>query len=208
MERALGNDPKFREDVTLLRSQSERCREILKRLTSLSSEGEAHLDRLPLTSLIEEVIAPHRDFGIAIRLEPGERIGPEPVGHRNPGVIYGLGNLVENAVDFAPQDRHRALALGRRATSPSTIIDDGPGFPPEIIDRIGEPYMSTRQGTERGGGLGLGLFIAKTLLERSGATLSFFNANERGKGAVVQVAWRRDQFLNRRSLPNAMYDTA
>ncbi len=207
MERALGNDPKFREDVTLLRSQSERCREILKRLTSLSSESEALLDRLPLTSLIEEVIAPHRDFGIAIRLAPGERIGPEPVGHRNPGVIYGLGNLVENAVDFATG----VVTLRWRWDDGDVvidIIDDGPGFPPEIIDRIGEPYMSTRQGNEPGGGLGLGLFIAKTLLERSGATLSFFNANERGLGAVVQIAWSRDQFLSRRTNPSAMYDTA
>ena len=117
MERALGDDPRYGEDVTLLRSQSERCREILKRLTSLSSEGEAHLARLPLTSLVEEVIAPHRDFGIAIKLKPGERIGPEPVGRRNPGVIYGLGNLVENAVDFARERRHRGLALERRARS-------------------------------------------------------------------------------------------
>ncbi|RUU45735.1 histidine kinase dimerization/phospho-acceptor domain-containing protein, partial [Mesorhizobium sp. M2C.T.Ca.TU.002.02.1.1] len=101
MEKALGKDPKYGEDVKLLRSQSERCREILKRLTSLSSEGEAHLSRMPLTSLVEEVTAPHRDFGISIRLRPGERIGPEPVGRRSPGVIYGLGNLVENAVDFA-----------------------------------------------------------------------------------------------------------
>ena len=207
MERALGNDPKFREDVTLLRSQSERCRGILKRLASLSSEGEVHLDRLPLTSLIEEVIAPHRDFGIAIRLEPGDRIGREPVGHRNPGVIYGLGNLVENAVDFASKIVTVHWRWNDEAVT-IEVVDDGPGFPPEILDRIGEPYMSTRQGAERGGGLGLGLFIAKTLLERSGATLSFFNANERGKGAVAQVAWRRDQFVNRRSLPNAMYDTA
>lgn len=207
MERALGNDPKFREDVTLLRSQSERCREILKRLTSLSSEGEVHLDRLPLTSLIEEVIAPHRDFGIAIRLEPGQRIGPEPVGHRNPGVIYGLGNLVENAVDFASGVVIVRWRWNDEALS-IDVVDDGRGFPPEILDRIGEPYMSTRQGAEPGGGLGLGLFIAKTLLERSGATLSFFNANERGKGAVAQVSWRRDQFVSRRPLPNAMYDTA
>jgi len=196
MERALGNDPKFREDVTLLRSQSERCREILKRLTSLSSESEAHLDRLPLTSLIEEVSAPPRDFGISTRLEPGERIGDEPVGHRNPGVIYGLGNLVENAVDFATAE---VTVRWRWDDSAVTIeiVDDGPGFPPEILDRIGEPYMSTRQGAEPGGGLGLGLFIAKTLLERSGATLSFFNANERGLGGVVQVTWRREQFLRR-----------
>ena len=191
MERALGDDTKYREDVKLLRSQSERCREILKRLTSLSSESESHLARLPFTSLIEEVIAPHRDFGIAIRLEPGERIGAEPVGHRNPGVIYGLGNLVENAVDFAAGAVNVRWRWDDRDVV-IDIIDDGPGFPPEIIDRIGEPYMSTRQGAESGGGLGLGLFIAKTLLERSGATLSFYNANERGKGAVVQVAWPRD----------------
>ena len=207
MERALGNDPRFREDVILLRSQSERCREILKRLTSLSTESDEHLARLPLTSLIEEVTAPHRDFGIAIRLEPGERIGEEPVGHRNPGVIYGLGNLVENAVDFAAG----AVTVHWRWDESAVIIDvidDGPGFPPEILDRIGEPYMSTRQGAEPGGGLGLGLFIAKTLLERSGATLSFFNANQRGQGAVVQVAWSREQFLSRRSAPNDMYETA
>ncbi|PSJ59116.1 ActS/PrrB/RegB family redox-sensitive histidine kinase [Kumtagia ephedrae] len=207
MERALGNDPKFREDVTLLRSQSERCREILKRLTSLSSESEGHMARLPLTSLIEEVIAPHRDFGIAIRLEPGERIGQEPVGHRNPGVIYGLGNLVENAVDFAASTVTVRWRWNDEAVT-IDVVDDGPGFRPEILDRIGEPYMSTRQGPEPGGGLGLGLFIAKTLLERSGAGLSFFNANERGMGAVAQVSWRRDQFVSRRPAPDIMHDTA
>ena len=207
MERTLSSDSKFRDDVTLLRSQSERCREILKRLTSLSSENETLLDRLPLTSLVEEVTAPHRDFGIIIRFAPGERVGPEPIGHRNPGVIYGLGNLVENAVDFASS----MVTVRWRWDDMSVIIDiidDGPGFPPEILDRIGEPYMSTRQGTEPGGGLGLGLFIAKTLLERSGATLSFLNANERGQGAVVQIAWDRDQFLASRSASTAMYDTA
>ena len=194
MERALGGDDKFGEDVRLLRSQSERCREILKRLTSLSSEGEAHLARLPLTSLVEEVIAPHRDFGIVIRLKPGERIGPEPVGRRNPGVIYGLGNLVENAVDFATSAVTVQWSWNDASVSFS-IVDDGPGFPPEIIDRIGEPYMSTRQGVERGGGLGLGLFIAKTLLERSGAALSFRNSSGLGEGAAVHISWPRGLFL-------------
>ncbi|MBX3577711.1 MAG: ActS/PrrB/RegB family redox-sensitive histidine kinase [Rhizobiaceae bacterium] len=203
MEKALGADPRYREDVTLLRSQSERCREILKRLTSLSSESEEHLARLPLTSLIEEVIAPHRDFGIAIRLEPGERLGPEPVGRRNPGVIYGLGNLVENAVDFARKavsirwrwDQHHVVL---------TVIDDGEGFSPDIIDRIGEPYMSSRQGAERRGGMGLGLFIAKTLLERSGATIHFQNAAGQGQGALVEVRWDRAVFLD----PPAMAETS
>ncbi|RVD26651.1 ActS/PrrB/RegB family redox-sensitive histidine kinase, partial [Mesorhizobium sp. M4B.F.Ca.ET.017.02.2.1] len=206
MEKALGKDQKFGEDVKLLRSQSERCREILKRLTSLSSEGEAHLSRLPLTSLVEEVTAPHRDFGISIKLRPGERIGPEPVGRRNPGVIYGLGNLVENAVDFARKTVTVSWSWDD-ADVVFSITDDGPGFPPEIIDRIGEPYMSTRQGTEAGGGLGLGLFIAKTLLERSGATLDFRNSSGLGEGAVVQISWPRGVFLNPES-SSSMFDTA
>ncbi|QKD00229.1 sensor histidine kinase [Mesorhizobium loti R88b] len=207
MEKALGSDPKYGEDVKLLRSQSERCREILKRLTSLSSEGEAHLSRLPLTSLVEEVTAPHRDFGISIKLRPGDRTGPEPVGRRNPGVIYGLGNLVENAVDFARKSVTVRWSWDDAAVTFS-IIDDGPGFPPEIIDRIGEPYMSTRQGNEAGGGLGLGLFIAKTLLERSGAALDFRNSSGLGEGAVVQISWPRNVFLNPEMAPATMFDTA
>ncbi|MBD0413557.1 ActS/PrrB/RegB family redox-sensitive histidine kinase [Oryzicola mucosus] len=193
MERALGNDPRYGEDVKLLRSQSERCREILKRLTSLSSEGEAHLARMPLTSLIEEVTAPHRDFGVSIKMEPGERIGTEPVSRRNPGVIYGLGNLVENAVDFA-RSKVRVGWSWNNETVSFRLADDGPGFPHEIIDRIGEPYMSTRQGGESGGGLGLGLFIAKTLLERSGAEITFFNSSDPGEGAIIEVTWPRAQF--------------
>jgi two-component system sensor histidine kinase RegB len=208
MEKSLGKDSKYHDDVTLLRSQSERCREILKRLTSLSSEGEAHMARLPLTSLVEEVTAPHRDFGIAIRLEAGDRIGPEPVGQRNPGVIYGLGNLVENAVDFARasvtvrwnwDDEHVTIS----------ITDDGPGFPVEVIDRIGEPYMSTRSGAERGGGgLGLGMFIAKTLIERSGATIDFGNSGGLGEGAKVRIDWPRSVFVNPEAAEASMFDVA
>ena len=207
MEKALGGDPKYREDVTLLRSQSERCREILKRLTSLSSEGEPQLSQLPLTSLVEEVIAPHRDFGISIVLAPGERIGPEPVGRRNPGVLYGLGNLVENAVDFA-QGKVIVRWNWNDSQVNLSITDDGPGFPAEIIDRIGEPYMSTRQGAEPGGGLGLGLFIAKTLLERSGASLAFSNSNGPGEGAIVQINWPRANFVNTRPTETGMLDSA
>jgi two-component system, sensor histidine kinase RegB len=206
MERALGSDPVHAEDVKLLRSQSERCREILKQLTSLSTEGEAHLARLPLTSLVEEVTAPHRDFGISIKLEPGDRQGPEPVGRRNPGVIYGLGNLVENAVDFA-KERVSMRWRWNDEQVVFAIVDDGPGFPPEIVNRIGEPYMSTRQGAERGGGLGLGLFIAKTLLERSGATLSFRNSNTPGEGALVEVIWPRAAFLAPFQSAEPMFDT-
>jgi two-component system sensor histidine kinase RegB len=195
MERALGEDARLREDLVLLRSQTDRCREILKRLTNLSSEGEAHLARLPLTSLVEEVVAPHREFGIDIRLQPGRREGPEPVARRNPGVLYGLGNLVENAVDFAREAVTIEWTWDEEHVAVS-VTDDGPGFPSEILDRIGEPYMTRRGGGEAsGGGLGLGLFIAKTLLERSGAETSFANASAPGQGAVAKVEWPRGAFV-------------
>lgn len=206
MERSLGQDPKYHEDVTLLRSQSERCREILKRLTSLSSASEEYLARMPLSSLIEEVVAPHRDFGISIVLEQVEKIGPEPVSRRNPGVMYGLGNLIENAVDFAREQV--VIRWGWNASGVAVqIVDDGPGFKAEILDRVGEPYMTTRPsgqavvptGSEpaeqHGGGLGLGVFIAKTLLERSGATVEFSNSPEHGLGAVAAIKWPRAAFV-------------
>lgn len=193
MQSALGDDERFSEDVSLLRSQSERCREILKRLTSLSAENEGHMRRLPLTSLIEEVIAPHRDFGIDIRIEPGELAGPEPVGRRNPGVIYGLGNIVENAVDFARETVTVSWTWDDERVS-LRVVDDGPGFTPDKLDQIGEPYAGGRT-SRQGGGLGLGLFIAKTLLERSGAALHFHNSAKPGLGAAVEVVWPRQALV-------------
>ncbi len=76
-----------------------------------------------------------------------------------------------------------------------SVTDDGPGFPAEILDRIGEPYMTRRSAASAGGGLGLGLFIAKTLLERSGATIDFRNAGGAGKGARVTISWPLQAFL-------------
>src|SRR5690606_12719384 len=89
------------DDVALLRSQSQRCRDILTKLTSLSHQTDLHLARLPLSHLIDEVVGPYRDFPAEIVIEPPEGEGPEPVGSRNPAIVYGLTNLVENAVDFA-----------------------------------------------------------------------------------------------------------
>ncbi|MDX0562653.1 ActS/PrrB/RegB family redox-sensitive histidine kinase [Sinorhizobium medicae] len=190
MERELGDDPRFGEDVHLLRSQSERCRDILRRLTTLSSESEEHMRLLPLSSLIEEVMAPHREFGIEIELkEQGER-ATEPVGIRNAGILYGLGNLLENAVDYA----RKKVTVTTEHTPERvrvTIEDDGEGFSPDILARIGEPYVTRRQKDDSAGGLGLGLFIAKTLLERSGARLRFENGGAKHPGARVSVEWPR-----------------
>ncbi len=185
------------EDVRLILSQSQRCREILGKLTSLSSEPEEHLGRMPLSHILEEVTAPHRDFGVAIVVEK-KGVGPEPVSGRNPGLLYGLGNLVENAVDFAESAVHLA-ASWTESTVSIVIMDDGPGFAPEIIDRIGEPYVTTRRSEAHApsgehGGLGLGFFIAKTLIERSGARLALANRRGPESGAIVTVTWPRRDF--------------
>jgi two-component system sensor histidine kinase RegB len=197
LERAFPAGSAHAEDVHLLREQAQRCRDILAKLTQLSSRMEP-FDRLPLSALLEEVIAPHRHFGIEIDLVlPPERAG-EPVVDRNPAVLYGLGNLLENAVDFA----RRRVEVAARWTEHEVVItmaDDGPGFSPEIMDRLGEPYVTSRR--RRGAsadaeatGLGLGFFIAKTLLERSGATLAFANRIAPEKGAVVRIRWPRAEF--------------
>jgi two-component system sensor histidine kinase RegB len=185
--------------VKLLREQAQRCREILAKITELPA-GEP-FDRMPLSALIEEAVAPHRNFGVSIAVTYPEDRADEPTGARNPAIRYGLGNLIENAVDFA----HRRVEIAAEWTAEQvsiTISDDGPGFAPEVVDRIGAPYVTHRRPEARGPesnedalfGLGLGFFIAKTLLERSGARLSLINQAPPLHGATVTVTWNRADF--------------
>ena len=195
LELALEANSPHIDDVRLLREQSQRCRDILSKLTELSA-GEP-FDRIPLPALIEEVVAPHRNFGIAIDVAL-QHHSRAPMGGRNPAILYGLGNILENAVDFA-QGRVEVTADWSDEVVAVTISDDGPGFAPEVMDRIGEPYV--RSGNRRRmnvgsetTGLGLGFFIAKTLLERSGATVDFENRRFPDRGAVIRVRWGRSDF--------------
>jgi two-component system sensor histidine kinase RegB len=194
LERELPPTGPHADDLKLLREQTERCRAILGTLTTLGS-GDAPFDRMPLSLLLHEVAAPHRPFDVEIHIDVPTDQGSEPVVARNPGILYGLGNLVENAVDFA---KSRVDISARWDTDEVRIeiADDGPGFAAGVLDRLGEPYLSVR-GARRGlpaddpGGLGLGFFIAKTLLERTGATLAVENRLSRDSGAIVRVRWPR-----------------
>jgi two-component system, sensor histidine kinase RegB len=195
LELALEPQSPHLDDVRLLREQSQRCRDILAKLTQLST-GEP-FDLLPLSALIEEVVAPHRNFGIEIGIALADDPAP-PMGARNPAILYGLGNLLENAVDFA-HSRVEVIADWSDENVAVTISDDGPGFAPEVMDRIGEPYVrsSKRRRMNAGGettGLGLGFFIAKTLLERSGAMVDFENRAFPDRGAVIRIQWGRNDF--------------
>jgi two-component system, sensor histidine kinase RegB len=198
IERALEANSPYAEDVKLLREQAQRCREILAKITELPT-GEP-FDRIQLSALIEEAVAPHRNFGVSVGVTYPPDRSDEPAGARNPAIRYGLGNLIENAVDFA-HSRVEIFAQWSEDEVSIVISDDGPGFAPEVVDRIGAPYVTHRRPGVRGPdddddafGLGLGFFIAKTLLERSGAKLSLINQSPPLHGATVTITWNRADF--------------
>jgi two-component system, sensor histidine kinase RegB len=196
LEGTLAGNGAAASDIKTLREQAQRCRDILAKITQLSSTG-APFDRMKLSTLIEETVAPHRDFGVAIKVRIAVAATREPVGTRNPAILYGVGNILENAVDFA-RSEVEVNAWWNADTVEIVVSDDGPGFAPEIIKRVGEPYLSRRRNAEDSqsehGGLGLGVFIARTLLERTGAAVSFSNRIFPEHGAVVQIVWPRRRF--------------
>lgn len=193
------------EDVELLEQEVQRCRSILGRLASLGAEAADEWQSMSLRHILEDVAEPSRNFGVEIDIDAlGE--GAEPRCVRNPGIMYGLGNLVENAVDFAAS-RVKIQARWTDARVRVQISDDGPGFSPEILVKLGEPYIGARGADRRAkgeeGGLGLGLFIAKTLLERSGAVVSMGNSDPPTSGAMIAIVWPRMAFESEPSSPDA-----
>lgn len=193
-------DGPYAEDLQLLASQSKRCREILARLT-LSPRGDAvpSFARLPLMALVELAArAAHREnVEIAIVHDPGlaaeprrgaerpESGEPQPVVPHSLEIVHGLENLIQNALDFAATRAWVRVGWSERRVVVE-IGDDGPGFTADTLGALGEPYVSTRRDA---GGMGLGVFIAKTLLGRTGAELAF--GNRPGGGARVVVTWPR-----------------
>lgn len=186
-------DRQVKEDAELLVSQAERCREILKRLTDKPQTEDAMHARLTLLQLLNEVVEPHA--GGAIRVEAvvtGPPGAPAPEIRRMPEVLHAMTTLVENATDFARSE----ILVSARFDANAVIIevrDDGPGFAADVLARLGQPYVTTRpqgEGSRSGhAGMGLGFFIAKTLLEKTGAVVTFDNA--RRGGAVVAARWLR-----------------
>ena len=188
LQRDLPPGSDIADDVALLNSEASRCREILGRLTRNPPGGAGQpFDRMPLDALVAALTDPYDSGAVAIRVEREAPDGdPPPVLRRSPEIRQALGNLIENAVEFA-----RSVVIIRLRWGAGDVRieigDDGPGFPVQLIDFLGEPYVSTRR--ERGG-MGLGVFISKTLLERSGATITFRN-RQRARGAVVEIVWPR-----------------
>ncbi len=204
----LGADrPELRGDIDLIGEQADRCRDILRSMGRAGKEDQ-HLKQGPVAAVVREAAEPHEDRGVAINYDVAPTEGADtrqPVVQRRPEMIHGLRNLIQNAVDFAQDDIWIDIRWDDRSLTVQ-IIDDGPGFPAGVLGRIGDPFVRSRRGLPAEGarrgyeGMGLGLFIAKTLLERSGAELSFANGRdpflEPGpqqprSGAIVVVTWPR-----------------
>lgn len=179
-------DTPLAEDIALLQSQVERCREILARLSrrpAASSDVEAFAD-LGIPNLVEMAAQPWRRSGIAFAVEL-KSPPPAPLLPRRPEIIHGLSNLLQNAMEFARSRVDVEVHWDDRRIH-IDILDDGPGLNVDILSALGEPYVTSRPDA---GGMGLGVFIAMNLLRRSGATVSL--ANRPGGGARASVTWAR-----------------
>ncbi len=181
------------EDLDLILEQVARCRAILGKLRSLGADADPFASGT-FNELVAEVAKPYEKLGKSLLFEVRAYAGKEPIFARNVGLIYGLGNLIENAVHFANETVSIITAWDEKEIR-LTITDDGPGFSADVLDHLGEPYLTTRPhhsqaDPAKSGGLGLGVFIAKTLIERTGARLVFANA-EQGGGAEIRIAWPR-----------------
>jgi two-component system sensor histidine kinase RegB len=205
-------DSPVRQDIELLRGETERCRRILAELgerpegaPGRGAEPEGGEDtpfhRLPLAALVEAAALPFEGEGkqLEIRYGPGLQPADQPTVARRADLVHGLGSLLQNALQFAVRRVEVELTWDRAAIRVA-IRDDGPGFTPQILSDLGDPYVSSGRTDARstaGRGkqdhMGLGVFIAQTLLARTGAALSF--GNRPGGGGEVVISWPSDHLV-------------
>ncbi len=201
----LDDRPELKEDVALINEQADRCRDILRSM-GRSGKDDLHMRRAPLETVLREAAEPHSERGKNVEIitsEDTDQPQRQPIVERRPEVIHGLRNLIQNAVDFA-NTKVIIEAAWNSDKIRLRIADDGPGYPASVIGRIGTPFVRRRNAQDDTAkrpeyeGMGLGLFISKTLLERSGAVLTFSNgggkiAGQGKAGALVVVEWDRDK---------------
>ena len=197
------------EDLELIKSQAERCKEILKNMATGETD-DVEINAIPIIALVKEASLPFQNLGKTIKfslknLDDNDKAvgGDQIVIKKSSEIVHGLRNIIQNATDFSKESVYIDVSW-----SSSQIIisvkDDGPGFPIDLIDGIGEPFINRKRSYPSADlnrpkyeSMGLGLFIAKTLLERSGAKLTFRNydgSDARGprtSGAEVISVWNR-----------------
>tara|TARA_B100001059_G_scaffold213177_1_gene228829 strand:+ start:3302 stop:4591 length:1290 start_codon:yes stop_codon:yes gene_type:complete len=189
LKKEIGDNEEFSKDIDLLISQTKRCSEILKKISKKQIEEDNFLSSIKLEDLIEEIINSFKETSSKrIELIAGDDNNKIYI-QRTPEIIYGLRNFIGNAVKFSRNKVQINLKSDDNVIE-IRINDDGPGFPEDIIDKIGEPYIKSKsKELNSNSGLGLGTFLGKTLLERQGAKLIFRRKHEGLGGAAVFIMW-------------------
>lgn len=200
-------NPEHLEDARLIREQADRCRDIMRSMGKLGKD-DMLIRQAPFSSIIQEAAEPHMNRGKTIHIRVGDDKLPaasQPVIFRQPEIVHGVRNLIQNAVDFASTTVWVDLCWNDQTLS-VRVVDDGAGYAPMVLGNIGDPFVGKRKSKQKDEnrpeyeGMGLGLFIAKTLLERTGAELSFTNGTDpftgepepgERSGAIAIAIWKR-----------------
>ena len=196
LAKQLENNKEFKKDLELLNSQVERCNEILKRLSLNPVEEDEFIDKdLTVREYLSEIISSFKEISNKnFVFNFDQDSNPKKI-TKSIEIVYGLRNFIGNANKFS-KDK---IFINLKSDSEMTEIiieDDGDGYPRDILPKIGEPYLNTSYSEEKSKtGLGLGLFIGKTLLEKNFASLNFRNSKTRS-GAEVIITWRNSDLFN------------
>ena len=184
------------KDIELLASQVERCNEILKRLTLNPVEEDDFIDKdLAMRDCLSEIISSFKEISKKQFIFNYDQDSNVRKITKSIEIVYGLRNFIGNANKFSKNTVYINLKSDSKITE-VIIEDDGNGYPKDVLSKIGEPYLSTNYPQEKSQtGLGLGLFIGKTLLEKNFASINCRNSKTRS-GAEVIVRWNNRDLFN------------
>jgi two-component system, sensor histidine kinase RegB len=194
LKKQLGNNPKFSQDVELLNSQIQRCKNILKDFSTDPNKQDTFIDNISFKNLIKEIVFSFdqpKDKTVKI---DDSKIQNNLIVGRKVEIIYALRNLIDNAIKFA----NKTIVIEINNSNKKleiNINDDGKGFRQDIFQKLGEPYIKSNLISKDKRGLGLGIFISKTLLERTGATITFKKSSL--GGALINIVWDESIFFKK-----------
>ena len=195
LKKEIGDRSKHSKDLDLLISQAKRCSEILKQISKKEISDDQFINLIKIEDLLEEIIISFEETSDK-RITLSENNDKNKINiKRSPEIVYGLRNFIGNAIKFADKEVIIKV-ISNDKTLTLIINDDGPGYAEDIVKLIGEPYLKSKSKKISGkAGLGLGIFLGKTLLERKKARLTFSN-NENLKGASVKITWNITDIKN------------
>ena len=197
LKKEIGNNEDLSKDIDLLISQSKRCSEILKRISKKQIEEDKFFSSTKLENLLEEIINSFKETSSKEITLVSDKDKNKIDIQRSAEMIYGLRNFIGNAIKFS-KSKVNIFLISNEKEIKITVNDDGPGFPKDIIEKLGEPYIKSRSlELNSNSGLGLGTFLGKTLLERQNAKLLFKDDKNLG-GASVAISWSPKNILLKR----------